>query len=349
MKKSITLFFICLIAFCTAQNSNYIPFPSTLVSYGYNHIYGADYHYFSIFRAEINGDTLFNGIHYSKYYLAEKFPDNQYLQQYPNPSGPYNILVGGIRNDIQAKKVYLYSIKTKTEELLYDFDLHVGDTLFKDTGYGLPRSILDSWQPLKNRDTVWVSRIDSILMPHDGRYHRRFNLKARYGYTSTYYTITSDTVFVAPHKEYRIKINPLIEGVGFPYSPISLLMGFEAGYELALYCMTIDKKTWYHGNIPPPFMYDAYCYSIIDAVNENEKIELVSIYPNPGDGKFKLVAPDFHPSFIEVTNALGICIFKSTIENETTDFDLSTQAPGMYFIRIFNADNTCMSRKLIIR
>src|SRR5690349_22489120 len=60
-------------------------FPyTTLFRSGYIQHGSADNYYYSAYRAEIHGDTTFNGIPYYKYYLAEKFPDNKYVHPYPD-------------------------------------------------------------------------------------------------------------------------------------------------------------------------------------------------------------------------------------------------------------------------
>lgn len=346
VKRLIPLFLISMNLLCRAQTDKYIPFPSQMVSFGSAVNIRADYYFYTAFRAEINGDIVFNGIHYYPYYLAEKYPDNPYLQHNPNMSGPYNILAGGIRNDITAKKVYLYSLSTNSEELLYDFDLHVGDTLFKNRGYGFFRSIQSSAPVTQNHDTVWVSRIDSVLTPHDGLYHRRFNFTARYNFNSKYYTITSDTVYIEKDL-FRVKINPLIEGVGMPNGPISYTDSFENIWEQYLYCMTINKKTFHHENISFPFMDDAYCYSIIDDIQDIET-DNISLYPNPSDGKFKLLTNGLQHSSLEITDLFGTRILKSTVEAGETEIDLSSKASGIYFLRIYKAPGKIITRKIIV-
>jgi hypothetical protein len=345
MKRILFFIFLFLCLHSLAQKSKYIPFPSNLISYGYIQHWKAEYMYYSVYRAEIKGDTIFNGIDYSKYYLAEKFPDNPTTNEYPNTSGSYIKLAGGIRNDLATKKVYLYSLSTHTEELLYDFDLQVGDTLFKDRGYGFYHSLL-STDFTALIDTTWVSRIDSVLMPHDGLYHKRFNFNTRFKLGNNV-LISTDNINVNGPK---IKIDPLIEGVGIYYNPVRLLYLFENGWELYPECMSIDEQTVFN-NITvngPPFIKSNLCNSIITSIHENKEDVTATLYPNPSNGNFELLTNDLKNSFFEINNILGTIILKSKIEKDKTEIELLTQPTGIYFIRIYTPTGLIITKKIAI-
>jgi hypothetical protein len=351
MKRILFLCFLFLQLLSHAQKSKYIPFPSKMISYGYIYHGRSDYEFYSVYRAEINGDTIFNGIHYSKYYLAEKFPDNENTNPYPNTSGTYLKFAGGIRNDLATKKVYLYSLGTNTEELLYDFDLKVGDTLFKNRNYGFYHSILSSTSDHTIKiDTAWVSRIDSVLMPHDGLYHKRFNFKASFS-NGKKEIIDSDSTTNLMVKGYKIKINPLIEGVGFEYNSLNVFVRFEFAWELFPQCMSIDGQTVYYkisSMGPPPFIKPNLCNSIITGINENKDEVVATLYPNPSNGKFELLTHDLQNASFEITNILGTTILKSKIEKDKTEIDLMTQATGIYFIRIYTSTGLLTTKKIVI-
>jgi hypothetical protein len=74
--------------------------------------------------------------------------------------------------------VYLYSINTGTEKLLYDFSLTVGDTIFKNEGYGFYTPLLPTPGAIFTQiRKAWISKIDSIKTSHDGLYHKQFHFK----------------------------------------------------------------------------------------------------------------------------------------------------------------------------
>jgi hypothetical protein len=330
-----------------AQTSKYMPFPSNMISYGYINQANSDKGWYSVYRMEIKGDTIINGIPYSKYYLAQKNEDGAAQWPSSDPNGFVKI-AGGIRNDVSTKKVYLYSINTQKEQLLYDFDLHVGDTLFKNTGYGFYSSILSRPQSAYIKiDTVWVSRVDSILMPHDGLYHKRFNFNATFRDSKRYH-ISSDSMFKIPGL--GLKINPLIEGIGEPYNPVSIIYGFEYEWILQPHCISIDGKTVYKSSStsPPPFLNSTLCNSIITAVNESKEDQGVTLFPNPSNGKFELLTYDLKNSSFEISNILGTTILKSKIESGKTEIDLTPQPTGIYFIRIYAPTGLIMTKKIVI-
>lgn len=345
MKKLLLLSFLFLQLFSFAQNNKYIPFPSKMISYGSIHHVRADYDFYSVYRIEINGDTTINGIKYSKYYSAEKFPDNKYTQVNPNTSGTYAKLAGGIRNDLATKKVYLYSLSTNKEELLYDFDLKVGDTIFKDEGYRSYHSLL-SQESLIKIDTVWVSRIDSVLMPHDGLYHKRFNFNAfaRFGKKEL---ISSDTITSTQY--FSIKMDPLIEGVGMEYNPLRSYYIFENGMQLYPQCISIDGKTVYSfPYVPPPFIKSDLCNSVITGVKEYRNNSVITLYPNPSNGKFELITHDLNNSYFEISNILGTTLLKSKIEKDEMEIDFLSQAAGIYFIRTYGPTGLIATKKIVI-
>lgn len=348
MKKYLFLSILFLyLASAIAQNGNYIPFPSNMIVYTYENRANSDKGWYSVSRLEIQGDTLLNGFHYSKYFLAKVNKDGTSFPT-SNLSGR-SVLKGGIRNDISTKKVYLYSFSSNTEELLYDFDLHLGDTLFKNDGYKFYHSLLeDEFYP--KIDTVWVSRVDSVLMPHDNLYHKRFNFETKYRiYTNKpYETITSDKLSAIPGSGFILKINPLIEGVGPDYNPISSYGHFEYHWDYQLFCRSIDKKISYADTASrPPFMLKANCNSIITGVDENEESGFLMLYPNPSNGKFDLTTGT-SIKFFEICNLLGVKILSATIETNKMEIDISGQSSGIYFIRFFYRDGTSVTKKIMI-
>lgn len=77
--------------------------------------------YHSHFKYSIKGDTILDNFLYSK--IFRTFINTQC-------SNDTSIsLYGFVRNDVINKKVYYYSINNSAEELLYNFDLQIGDTL----------------------------------------------------------------------------------------------------------------------------------------------------------------------------------------------------------------------------
>jgi hypothetical protein len=348
MKKIVLLTFL-FISFLNsfAQNGNYIPFPSKMIvykeiQYGIN----SENHYYTN-RFEIQGDTLLNGLHYSKWLTSttEKEGSAKLITK----------LFGGIRNDIATKKVYAYFFDTNKEELLYDFDLHIGDTLFKNKNYTFYRSLFSGqyWNGGPGIiDTVWVSHIDSILMPHDGLYHKRFNFQTKFKHYNQTNLISSDkiSVFKDDHGyDVSIKINPLVEGVGLNFDNITLFTPFEVYYESMIICRSIGgKKIEIFSNMGgAPFLSEIYCDPITVGIDEEQKKAAITLYPNPSAGKFKLITNNLEPDFFEITNLLGVNLLHSAILNNETEIELPYPT-GIYFIRVYDKKGQSITKKIII-
>ncbi len=101
------------------------------------------------------GDTLIQDVSYIKIFKTEY--DIFCLQQII--AGPDYI--GAIRDDTISRKVYLVPPGQENEELIYDFSLHAGDTLY---------SYLNYYEPIviDNTDSVWIgqSYFKSLNFPY---------------------------------------------------------------------------------------------------------------------------------------------------------------------------------------
>jgi len=188
--KKLYLFFFVLITFeSSAQTSVYHPFPdsnvvwnvevSTPCSVGFNDRFWTSY--------IIEGDTVIGLNNYRKVYKAWII---EYWQCWGmNFSGP-GYYVGAIRQDTAARTVYYYESGSTSERLLYDFNLHAGDTL---------RGFLAQCP-----DDSVIAEEDSVLI--NGNFRKRWKLNLWYG------------------------PNYIIEGIGFTGGPLSPICGwFEGG------------------------------------------------------------------------------------------------------------------------
>lgn len=142
MKTLLLSFTLISILALNAQTSTYHQFPDSNAVWNYNYQLfcfsnGIANEFYSI---EMSGDTVINNLNYQKLSIP-------YLQsQSTGTCGGYPIgYKGAIREDIPAKKVYIVPPSSNTEELLYDFNLQVGDTvkgyLESFTGYDVVQSI----------------------------------------------------------------------------------------------------------------------------------------------------------------------------------------------------------------
>ncbi|MDP1745115.1 MAG: T9SS type A sorting domain-containing protein, partial [Bacteroidota bacterium] len=74
------------------------------------------------------------------------------------------------------------------------------------------------------------------------------------------------------------------------------------------------------------------------SINENKLSGTLSVYPNPGTGKFKIQMDNGQLSLdnyqLSIYNVLGEKIFQSEIKNLKTEIDISHQPNGIYIIRV---------------
>jgi len=207
MKRFLFFIFLLISVQTKSQTSVYHPFPDSGAVWNFH---------FWLFCAEaeyslvLGGDTVINSITYHKTFIP------YVLSLIPGPPWctlPSNGYKGALRHDSAARKVYYVPASMSSEQILYDFNLQVGDTV---PGY------LESWGGLPV-DTV-IS-IDSILV--GGNYRKRWNINNSYdihiieGLGSTYGLVEPSPGGILDGPDYRINCFSLNGQVLYPDTAIA--------------------------------------------------------------------------------------------------------------------------------
>jgi len=245
--KYLFLLFLSMV-FVSKSNSQttvYHPFPTGNAywresSEGYQ-CCCSDYQYM------LKGDTLIGNYTYQKVEQSGVMLDN-------NPGGWcitggysyfFKYYKGSIRNDIPDKKVYFFPSDETNEQLLYDFNLALHDTL------SLSYIYTQNWYG--SDYFICVESIDSVLV--GGEYHKRYGIATTYDIQNIYAY--------------------LIEGVGSTYglfgSIFTLWPPFEFGSFLE--CFSVDGE--------PVLTGDPTSCLLVTSSEIAEKLVSCSIFPNP--------------------------------------------------------------------
>lgn len=214
--RNILLCFIfsTVILSATGQQTVYHPFPEgncywREASSGYQCFQCcSDYQYI------LTGDTVIGEYTYSKIeHSGVMYSQDIWGNCTHNKVSFYRNYKGALRNDTENRKVYYVQPWTDFEEVLYDFNLNIGDTL--------PPSYIN---PLCCGIGNKVVGIDSVLV--GAEYHRSYQIAS----------IFDPNPFCS-----------IIEGVGSTFglfgSMGALIQPFEFGSDLL--CMNIDGETVY--------------------------------------------------------------------------------------------------------
>jgi hypothetical protein len=265
-------------------------------------------------------DTFVMGKNYKKFYHV-----------YNMPSFPMNTHVGYIREDSAARKVYFLDKTASAEDLLYDFSLNVGDSVFYNfptmgytfyKGYYKVKSIqnvstvLGTRKQFKLRD---VGNSGDTLVYTEGI---GCNIHPLYLYTSGY-----------PMGGWFTSMSA---GCKYPYI-IGLACKYSDGIKQFQSCTYTVAQT-----IGCIFKYDSCNYwNTCSSIRENSMIENFNLYPNPAKSKTTInffLNEDVAVS-IEVVDVMGRKV--KTIRNEkmisgenNIDFSVDDIAPGSYFINV---------------
>lgn len=95
-----------------------------------------------------------------------------------------------------------------------------------------------------------------------------------------------------------------------------------------------------------------YKLNIITAINsKTEKAELFKLYPNPSKGQFSIENIDINGSYLKLSilNTFGQEVFKTTIDQNSLSFDVSSlNLKGNYFIKISDDNNRYDVKKIVM-
>ncbi|MEO8759789.1 MAG: T9SS type A sorting domain-containing protein [Bacteroidia bacterium] len=291
MKKLLFLIILFFTLLTKAQTSAYHPMPDTNAVWNgsYWSLTGPPYQAVSTPNIKfLAGDTIINDTTYKKICSSGYETIGN-----PNSNGGYftNSYMGAIRQDIANKKMYYFAYNG-IDKLLYDFNLHLGDTL--PYSYNNP--------PHFN----YVSSIDSVLIGTD--YRKQFHI-SKIGGTFA----SQDSNYVS-----------LIEGIGSTYGLLDeIIPPFEGGSGLCSFSQ--NNVLLYTNN-----QTTAYCDATL-GIKEVNHSTAFTIYPNPASNNIT-ISSDKELETITIYNTLGEVVFQTKNKNIQQQIDISTLTDGIYFV-----------------
>jgi len=248
------------------------------------------------YEINISGDSLINGIKYKKVIITP-----------PKYFGSLNLL----REDTTLKKVYQYIdyYPTGYEELIYDFSMNVGDTIWIESYPWILVSISDTIpSPCMMGDTITCS----------------LNPKRVFWFESS-------------------DIYPIvwIEGIG----SISGLFLYNYPWcrDYKILCHFDSNQTWnYHYKA-----YNETIACQLPVLVANLDINSsIKIYPNPSSSKEIIIQGD-HLKMIKVLSNMGIVLNELLLSENKNIVQLS-YPQGMYLVEVILNDGTKIIKKVIL-
>lgn len=164
MKHIFICFFFIINLSVSGQTSLYHPFPESNAVWNINFWLNCNWAGIANenYSISFTNDTLINSFVYHK--LSTTYIESFSTGSCGSSSGPVTIYKGAIRQDTSARKVYIVPANSAVEELLYDFNLNVGDTV---RGFTENQGYEDV-----------VQSIDSVLV--GSNYRKRWNINQGY-------------------------------------------------------------------------------------------------------------------------------------------------------------------------
>ncbi|MCW3083565.1 MAG: hypothetical protein JWP12_931 [Bacteroidetes bacterium] len=325
MKRLLLLFFFCFsLSFVKAQSSVYHSFPGAGALWREN---SGDYNCNCCrdYQVNIDGDTIISGTTYHKLKWAGIIYDS------PNPATTGS---SGSYWGCQLGSLYSYYYLHNSTSIYYPgafredvsnkkvYFIPAGeltDTLLYDFNLSVGDTLPGSYTHPTIVSTDTVSSIDSVLI--GSIYHKRFNISQ---------TANPGPAYVS-----------IIEGVGSTFGFLGILMPpFEI--QNVLDCFTDTT-----GIYTTP---GSFCTMLSVNISEpSEPEDNVFVYPNPGEGKYKLNinGAAVTDAVLEVKGLLGNTIITMKIKENVTEIDLTNQPKGIYFLRVSDSNGNSAVKKIV--
>lgn len=262
---------------------------------------------------KFQGDTIINGNEYKQLYVTGANPETN-ARWYPK--APLREMNG---------KVYLYNKHKERDELLYDFNLSVGDTasVFNE---------LHLKNPLKNPHyTEWeVVHTDSVEIA--GTLLKRIHLE-----------IVSWKKSSDKNDDYGYDYNAAqgwwIEGIGSCYGPV-YSGWYIPGFYFDLLCVHQNGVQIYDNP------YYSKCYINNQGIEDNENTN-INLYPTIVQD-YLTIKSKHYPLHISVADLTGRICINQTITSDT-QLSCHNLTSGLYILTMRGTEenNTNISRKFV--
>ena len=306
MKFQLLFFFLLSGIGLTAQTYHPFPTKNTMWTEMYFNPYPNEFSKFHSFALKDN-DTTINGKLYHKIYHSN---DTTFTEAN---------LCGAIREE--NKKVYYYSIesltfpftgiKAKTEALLYDFSLKLGDTIMSDSFR------------ISHPDRLKVFKIDSILI---GSEYRKT-------YSFGYLNAPSEMPYAT-----------WVEGIGHLRGLLFATGDVpNNGLWNDLICFKQNNAWLFHYNY-----YNNCIYRNYDAINELSVNNKILVSPNPIHSKAHIEFGNTKYLKLTIANLSGKVLKEYQIEGKSSiDIGKGELSNGLYILSIYEVHGNILSTKIL--
>lgn len=266
-----------------------------------------------------NTDTILFTKSYKKFY-----------HNYTNPSFVQNSHVGYLREDTVNRRVYFMDKTTFLEELLYDFSMNVGDSIFMN----FPNTLM----PFP-KGYYKVKTIQNVTIKSGVR--KLYKLKRNTGNSDTLRIIESVGSEMHPVFMYNWTFSPgqFSWGIGTCKYPYSLGVACKYSDNIKEFQSCTYQLALTNGCF---FKQDSCNYwNTCSGINELNKVKDFLISPNPAQTKIKIsieLESSCSPAF-EIFDIGGRIVKSIPFEKLTTgknqlEVDVTGIESGLYFVRV---------------
>ena len=297
----------------TCQKIHFCDTTNVWVTTGHDNIYGGEaVNYFKIRPNTGSYWPLYGGLAWHYYY---DFFDSFYV------SGISYQQDNTVREDTDLGIVYIYS--ADTEYILYNYNLHYGDTVHQHYFGGVDSCVYQ------------VVQFDSVVI--NGVYHKKFTMHEL------------DTVY--PHRPGWDTIYTYVEGIGSMFRPTANAPDLLYNHAM-LHCFTNRGiQPVVDISFPYPSMTDTayFTNSCIPVETANTEMVQSEIMLSPNPATSQVTVTGAANSDVRVYDGMGREVARYNSQNDALTIDLSRFVPGVYVVRINALDNRIVKKLIIDR
>lgn len=293
---------------------DYYPFPEDSMIWNIKYENGIEYDSDEI-RLGMFGDTLIEGIQYNKIY---SLVDTTY-----NPNPDRSVYFCGLREE--NKSIYI-KFEGRDEEILYDFNLEIGDSIIYTrggvfTGIFEPELFLETHCDTFYRKVVSIDTIPLI----DGSMRRRYHLTNTEGVWSNYWVEGLGDIY------WLGLINPYITDA------------YTNGDSWHPQCYKIGNQIIYlNSNCD-----DCFCRLYSEIETPSKKHNDYKLYPNPVHN-YLFINSDFqHDAVINIYDSTGALILSKATDSNSNAINVQKLKSGIYYLRITNNNGGVQSKQFL--
>jgi hypothetical protein len=96
------------------------------------------------------------------------------------------------------------------------------------------------------------------------------------------------------------------------------------------------------------FVSESECVAFLGSLDENEGTWNEVVSPNPSTGEFNISLGAYRDAEVIIYNSIGTEIYRTSVKNSFVEFDLNSEADGLFYYQLLDQNGSQSSGKLMV-